>query len=210
MGTAERRAREKETRKQAILDSAKALFARKGFENTTMDEVAREAELAKGTLYLYFKSKEELLYSLLEPLLNEYRKEVRELAAEPGPSQEAILRRMFSYMYEKYLKEPEMYHIIMRYQAKEYRELLSEENFNRLREIMRDNLKEVEKVVTQGLEAGEFHDVNPKYLSILFWNIFMGVVQYDENRTSDEGASYLKPTLDEAISILIRGLKNTG
>ena len=208
MGTAERRAREKEERKQDILKCAKRLFARKGFENTTMDEVAREAELAKGTLYLYFKSKEELLYSLLEPMLVDYNKRVRELASRPSPSQETTLQRMLAFMYEEYLEEPEMYHIVLRYRAREYKSLLSEENFNRLREIMRDNLYEVEKAVAQGLESGEFHDVNPKAFSILFWNMFMGVVQYDENRTYNGKRSYMKSTLDEAVSIIIRGLKN--
>jgi AcrR family transcriptional regulator len=38
-----------------------------------MDEIAQNAELAKGTLYLYFKSKEELLYRILEPFLEELR-----------------------------------------------------------------------------------------------------------------------------------------
>lgn len=85
MGTTERRATEKEERKEAILRCAKGLFARKGFENTTMDEVARESEQARGTLYLYFKSKEELLYCILEPMLNDYRKRIKELVAQPFP-----------------------------------------------------------------------------------------------------------------------------
>lgn len=62
MGTAERIAREKEERRQAIIDAAEKLFYKNGFENTTMDEIADETELSKGTLYLYFKSKNELLW----------------------------------------------------------------------------------------------------------------------------------------------------
>ncbi|MCB0749729.1 MAG: TetR/AcrR family transcriptional regulator, partial [Ignavibacteriae bacterium] len=60
MGTSERKEREKLQRRQEIIDSAEKVFFSKGFANSTMDDIASEAELSKGTLYLYFKSKEEL------------------------------------------------------------------------------------------------------------------------------------------------------
>ena len=50
----------REIKRQRILDAALKLFARKGFEATALEEVARGARLAKGTLYLYFKDKEDL------------------------------------------------------------------------------------------------------------------------------------------------------
>ena len=60
MGIAERKEREKEQRRKAILDAAEKVFFEKGLKYSTMDDVAEEAELSKGTLYLYFKNKEEL------------------------------------------------------------------------------------------------------------------------------------------------------
>ncbi|MFX1277256.1 MAG: TetR/AcrR family transcriptional regulator [Promethearchaeota archaeon] len=56
----QRKKREKEARRSAILESAKKLFLNLGFENTTMKNIAIEAELSKGTLYNYFKSKDDL------------------------------------------------------------------------------------------------------------------------------------------------------
>ncbi len=64
MGIAERKEREKEQRRNDIIDAAERIFFRKGIDNATMDEIAEEAELSKGTLYLYFKSKEELLFAI--------------------------------------------------------------------------------------------------------------------------------------------------
>ncbi|MGC9342783.1 MAG: TetR/AcrR family transcriptional regulator [Bacteroidales bacterium] len=64
MGIQERKEREKEQRRQSILNAAQHIFFEKGLENSTMDEIAREAELAKGTLYLYFKSKEDIQYEI--------------------------------------------------------------------------------------------------------------------------------------------------
>ena len=64
MGIKERKEREKEQRRQLILDAAQDVFFRKGLDITTMDDIAAEAELAKGTLYLYFKNKEEIQYEI--------------------------------------------------------------------------------------------------------------------------------------------------
>jgi TetR/AcrR family transcriptional regulator len=60
MGITERKEREKEQRRNLIIDAAERIFFKKGLENSTMDDVAAAAELSKGTLYLYFKSKEDI------------------------------------------------------------------------------------------------------------------------------------------------------
>lgn len=60
MGIKERKEREKEARREEIITAAEQIFFEKGLAATTMDEVAEKAELSKGTLYLYYKSKEDL------------------------------------------------------------------------------------------------------------------------------------------------------
>jgi len=60
MGIAERKEREKQQRREEIINAAEKVFISKGFDQSTMDDIADEAELSKGTLYLYFKSKEQL------------------------------------------------------------------------------------------------------------------------------------------------------
>jgi AcrR family transcriptional regulator len=65
MGTAERRDREKEARRESILAAARELFWERGFAATTMPLIAEAAELAPGTLYLYFPSKDALYVELL-------------------------------------------------------------------------------------------------------------------------------------------------
>lgn len=65
MGIKERKEREKLQRRNDILDAAEKLFFTKGFESVSMDQIAGEAELAKGTLYLYFKTREDLHYAII-------------------------------------------------------------------------------------------------------------------------------------------------
>lgn len=64
MGVAERRQREKVQRRIAILRAAEEVFVKRGVAETTMDDIARAAEVSKGTLYLYFKSKDDLYLTI--------------------------------------------------------------------------------------------------------------------------------------------------
>ena len=64
MGIAERKEREREQRCSEIINAAEKIFSNNGFEQTTMDNVANQAELSKATLYSYFKSKEELYFAV--------------------------------------------------------------------------------------------------------------------------------------------------
>jgi AcrR family transcriptional regulator len=64
MGIPERKEREKELRRNAILNAAESVFFSRGYWTATMDDVAAAAELSKGTIYLYFKTKEEVYYAI--------------------------------------------------------------------------------------------------------------------------------------------------
>jgi AcrR family transcriptional regulator len=65
MAVADRRQREKLARRQQILDAARDLFFAKGFESTTVEEIAIRTELSKGAIYLHFPSKEEIYITLM-------------------------------------------------------------------------------------------------------------------------------------------------
>jgi len=60
MGIAERKERERQQRREEIVQAAEKVFFSRGFALATMDDIAEEAELSKGTLYLYFNCKEDL------------------------------------------------------------------------------------------------------------------------------------------------------
>ena len=60
-----RKERERLAREAEIIAAAEKLFIAKGFDNTTMDEIAKAAEFTKRTVYLYFTSKENLFYGVL-------------------------------------------------------------------------------------------------------------------------------------------------
>lgn len=64
MAIIDRKEREKEKRRNDIVNAAEKLFFSRGYENVTMDDVAKEVELARGTLYLYFKNKDDIYIAI--------------------------------------------------------------------------------------------------------------------------------------------------
>lgn len=82
MGIYERKQREKEIRKKEIINAAQIVFSNKGFNSATMEEIAFEAELSPGTLYLYFKNKEELHTTLSINILKYLAEEIQKVVAK--------------------------------------------------------------------------------------------------------------------------------
>lgn len=80
MGTQERRAREKDNVRQEILDAARDLFMREGYQATSIRKIAEKAEYATGTIYLHFRDKQEVLEALAAELF--VRLDQRMLAIE--------------------------------------------------------------------------------------------------------------------------------
>ncbi len=100
---AERRGEEKERRRAEILDAAEALYAKKGWDALTVDQVARSARLSRTLVYVYFRDKEELLFAIGERAMRLLRD--RFIQASAGHALgidkiEAIGRAYMGYAYE--------------------------------------------------------------------------------------------------------------
>lgn len=111
MGTRERRRREAESRRQEILDAARKVFFESGYGGASMPRIAEAAELAPGTLYLYFPSKEALYVELL---LEGYDILLERLkTAAKRPDLPAVLAGRLVDVFLKFAKtHPEYYDII--------------------------------------------------------------------------------------------------
>jgi AcrR family transcriptional regulator len=79
------------TKREAILSAATELFARKGYYGTAVSEIAVQADVAQGTVFHHFKSKENLLISICDELVKKYITGVKEAAAEPGTGWESLV-----------------------------------------------------------------------------------------------------------------------
>ena len=98
MGAKERRKREKQLRKDHILDTARTLLFKKGINATTMNQIARNAELSVGTLYLYFKNKEDLYAALQEEGLDVLLEHIRAVEEKDLPPQQKLEEMALAYL----------------------------------------------------------------------------------------------------------------
>ena len=77
-----RRERKKEETRENIIDNAVSFFREKGFQETSMEEIAEKSDVSKGTLYNYFENKESILVGYFQTIIADYGKEIKESFVE--------------------------------------------------------------------------------------------------------------------------------
>src|SRR5713101_8020277 len=81
-----------EDKRKRILQAAVKVFARKGYFAAKVSEIARKAGVADGTIYLYFRNKEDILVSLFDEVMSEHLESARADLAQAKTSEERLLR----------------------------------------------------------------------------------------------------------------------
>lgn len=110
MSISDRKAREKEQRRDSILEAAGQVFGRDGYNSTTLESVADEAEISKATIYLYFKNKEDLFFTVIEEKFLDHIDSMRSVLAE-AKSLEDTIQRMVNFDI-RYVQEHHTYFFI--------------------------------------------------------------------------------------------------
>jgi AcrR family transcriptional regulator len=95
-GRPPRAAQESEARRRAILDAALVEFAAHGFAAARLDDVARRAGIAKGTLYLYFADKEAMFEALVRGAITPLLDNLQQVAALPDVPTRQVLKLLFA------------------------------------------------------------------------------------------------------------------
>ena len=178
MGIADRRQREKEQRRTEILDAAERLFFSRGYEDVSMDEIAREVELNKATLYLYFKNKEALFAAIVLrgiPILQEKYIECMEKQV-PGVVKVALMGEAY---YRFSQEHPDYLRLIHFYGSERF----SKENpytaeigkgYGTCRMILQDAVRE-------GIDDGTIRDdLDPFLVSMYLMISFMGILSMED------------------------------
>jgi AcrR family transcriptional regulator len=188
LGLKERKDREKENRRDEILKAGERLFIVKGIAVTTMDEIARECELAKGTLYLYFKSKEQLY---LEIVL----RAVTIMCDMAVASQEGVsdpvrrLAKIGESQQRFYSEFPDLFMLVSRISAHELVSMEGAgETAHRLHEKNIEIWTLVNEIIADGIRRGVFRDdTDPMEISVGLHAITMAVtIMMDQSKRMSE------------------------
>ena len=207
MGIQERKERERERRRQQIIVAAKKVFSEKGFNKATMDDIAGQAELSPGTLYLYFKNKEELYASLSLRILQylHIRVEHVENARDLGPEQK--LDTMIAAMYDVYEFEPLVIINMFHLQSSETLKHLSDDLIQEIKVLSRKSIGGMARIFAEGIERGTFIERHPVALSDIFWSLFSGIVLWTTSKKIiNKDKDHLKETLAMGFDIFKRGI----
>ncbi len=144
------RADDYEVKRQAILDKAAALIARKGFDVATMMDVAKACGASKSHLYHYFANKEELLFAIVHDHITAQAAELHHIASQPLPAEERFSQFIDSFMQGAARSRNE--HII----------LMNDIKF--LPKAQLDQIRRLETELTQLLE-GLLLEINPEFMA---------------------------------------------
>jgi TetR/AcrR family transcriptional regulator len=175
MGTTERREREKQRRRDDILNTAKDLFFDKGFRDTTIDDIARLAELARGTIYLYFENKEEIYATILEDGLDKLLNLMRESYHDEADALTNILAGHDAFMAFHDLF-PQYYNVLM-LDKLQISDVLPPELKTRLDNKTTSMAELIASMLQRGIEEGLFRPMPVREVAYLQIGMAMGFAQ---------------------------------
>lgn len=174
MGIKERRRREKEQRRRQILDAARTLLFKKGLNAISVNQIARQAEIAVGTIYFYFRSKEDIFAVLQEEGLSLLLREVRRALEESADPAQGLHHIAEAYL--RFSREQKNYFDVINYfltaadviQRPEIKRQIDQHG-NRILMVVQETLQE-------GVAQGLFQDIDARRHALLFWGILHGLV----------------------------------
>ncbi len=174
MGIAERKEREKQQRRKSILIAAEKIFFGRNGDKGTMDDVAEKVELSKGTLYLYFKNKTDLLYAIAGKgvgiLIKYFDEDINpELT---GRGQLSDLGDAFARFVERHAQ---YFELILRFEVTEPPTSILKEDGTLL---MEPALAVLKRIISKGQDDGSIrNDLSVDEIVIVLWSQILGLMQ---------------------------------
>jgi AcrR family transcriptional regulator len=176
MSISERKEREREQRRHGILRAAKDVFFRNGFEKTSMEMIAEECQLAKGTLYLYFKSKEELYVSLVEDGIRILDAMMAKVIEEDLPHDQKLLAMVKAY-YDFTQANQEHYTVLKMIDVGALNGKVEQEKLDLIQSSRETAFERMKSVVADGIERGVFKTKHQAHeIVLMLWASSSGAV----------------------------------
>lgn len=189
-----------EARKEQILGAAERIFAQKGFHESTISEIAKEAKVSEGTIYEYFSSKEGLLFSIPEAFTRKAREQNRfHLKLIRGAANRL---RAIIYLYLHTWQEHPDYAVINLLILKGNLNFRKTEGYR----LIREGFQEISRTIQEGIDDGEFlADANPYIIR----SVLMGAVDHVTiNWLQSDRQRRLVDLVDPIMDLVMSGLLN--
>jgi TetR/AcrR family transcriptional regulator len=199
MGIAERRERERQERRKGILEAAEKVFLSKGILAASMDEIALLAELSKGTLYLYFTSKEDLYVAVSTESLGALRDLMQE--ASFGASDGLSALNQIGKAYYRFARRfPERFRMVFLNNAPEFYGNVADETLATKAEYSRACAICLVNAVSRAQEEGVLNpDVPCGTIAQLLWAHTTGIITLFSDSYYEDPDLWSVPAIHEIL-----------
>jgi AcrR family transcriptional regulator len=208
LGSSEKRKKVKENKKNTILRAARKLFFDRGFKSVTVDSIAAKAGVSKGSIYLYFDSKEEIYAQVLITDNIELNKNIKIFSTKEAPAAELLLE--FSQIYINYfLEHNELFRILMTFMLQTEQMNLTQEQNTELIRTTNENIKVISTIIQKGIDSGEFAPtIDIRQAQNAIWGLFNGIISlYLFMGNPAKRADRIHSMVKDSLNIFIKGLK---
>ena len=184
----------RENRRGKIIKVAAGLFSEKSYHDVTVDEIADKVGVAKGTIYLYFPSKEKLYLEILEDSYEAIESLLEGEIAKTDPST-SKLRKVLSLIFEYYRINLAVLRILSRDETH-----LIKEHFEFTERWRIRRIKLYENILEKGQKEGSFRNMNTRLAALIIFGLVRSVMFfYKTEKTASEIA-------DEVFSVISEGI----
>jgi AcrR family transcriptional regulator len=209
MGIQERKDREKEARREEIINAAEKIFFERGLSTSTMDEVATVAELSKGTLYLYYRSKEDLYLAVtlrgMEVMYGLFEKSV-----STGENALKLLLNLEEAYSAFFLNYRQYYQMMYFFENPDYHKQISESMIEQCSAVDRKIWELVSNTVRKAIDEGYLHvQLDPLEVGIMLWsnsNGFFRLIDRNQKHWQDTVGIDLEKTLRKSNALLLEAM----
>jgi AcrR family transcriptional regulator len=199
----ETRRRRKAERPKEILEAAFEEFSRNGYAATTLDHVAERAGVTKGTIYVYFESKEHLFISMVRELTTPTLDTVHEMFERHEGSTADLLRAQFSFIYQHIVEDRRRREVVRMLIAEAPRfPALADRYYE---EIHRPCLELLKQAIQRGIDRGEIRQCAvidcPQVIIAPIALVDLWMMMFDDRQPLD-----LKAYFDAHLDMVLNGL----
>jgi AcrR family transcriptional regulator len=191
-----------EIRREQILEAATMVFADQGFNEARMDDIVHASGLSKGAVYWYFKSKEEIVFTILERFLSRELHQLEEIVEEQRPARDRLSEIMGAFA-----REVEEMQSIMPI-AYEFYALATRHNKVRMsfRTFFKRYQDLFEGLLTQGIQKKEFIAVDPKEVAISILGVLEGLTLLWTLAILDRKKYQLENLFESSVGLILDGI----
>ena len=159
-------------RKSQILNAAEGIFTQKGFDEARMDDIANETGLSKGTLYLYFKSKDALIIAILDRIFQREFRQLENLQQDELSATETIWK-LTEMLTKDIIGILRLIPIVYEFLALAFRNRYVQQA---LKKYINRYLDILIPIIQRGIDSGEFRSVDTREIAIAMGAIIEGTL----------------------------------